>query len=365
MIDDHGRADELLETARRLLVVRTSAQLEQRLWEGALNRAARRRRRRKLLQISLPFAGLLLLFGTAAYLTSIRTPSPAMASAPKTPNVNEVTPGLTIVPLAPSDYRFSSARPGGGERSVVELRRGSLRFVARPPASGNLVVRVGDLDIEDVGTEFEVSADDAQVNIKVIAGLVRLAGPDAKQELRAGSEKHLERRSGAGAAPTDDQQPAPKLDVDRWRHLAQQGQFKSAYESAQAHGAGAVRDQPEDRLLWADVLRLSGHAAAGAEVLRDFLKRYPKDPRATTAAFTLGRVLMDELNRPSQAAAAFVDAERLAGRGALAEDALARATLAYARAGDNDRARECATRYVARFPQGRHRTALAALLGPP
>src|SRR6186713_1874310 len=100
MIDDHGHTDELLETARRFLVVRTSAQLEQRLWEGALTRAARLRRRRRLLQLVLPLAALLLLFGIGAYLTSIPTPSPPLASSPQAPSINEVTPGLTIVPLA-------------------------------------------------------------------------------------------------------------------------------------------------------------------------------------------------------------------------------------------------------------------------
>jgi transmembrane sensor len=71
------------------------------------------------------------------------------------------------------------------------------------------------------------------------------------------------------------------------------------------------------------------------------------------AAFTLGRVLLEELGQPNEAAAAFARAEALAPRGALAQDAIAREVEAWSRAGEVSRARARAEEYLRRYPEGR------------
>jgi transmembrane sensor len=91
--------------------------------------------------------------------------------------------------------------------------------------------------------------------------------------------------------------------------------------------------------------------------------RHASDRRAPVAAFTLGRVLLDQLGRAAEAAAAFQSARRLWPGGPLAEDALAREADAWDRAGRPERARALATEYLRAYPQGRHAAAMRKRLG--
>jgi len=100
-------------------------------------------------------------------------------------------------------------------------------------------------------------------------------------------------------------------------------------------------------------------------LLRKLLARHERDPRAPSAAFTLGWVLMNELGRPREAALAFGRAEALAPRGNLAEDAVARSVEAWYRAGELSRAKAEVERYRKSYPQGRHQTMLQRLVGTP
>jgi transmembrane sensor len=133
-----------------------------------------------------------------------------------------------------------------------------------------------------------------------------------------------------------------------WRELARDGEYDRAYAVI-----AAVRDEPEELLLAADVKRLSHHPAEAIEPLRAVVRDHASDPRAPLAAFTLGRVLLEELGRPAEAADAFADAVRLAPSGPMAEDALAREVEAQSRAGEPAAAKRLAQQYVAQFPTGR------------
>jgi transmembrane sensor len=111
----------------------------------------------------------------------------------------------------------------------------------------------------------------------------------------------------------------------------------------------------EDLLLAGDVARLSGHADAAVAQLSRAMARHPDDPRAPLAAFTLGRVQLEDLGSPREAAHAFARARELAPGGPLAEDALAREVEAWSRAGETETARARALAYTRRYPDG-HRT---------
>ena len=125
-----------------------------------------------------------------------------------------------------------------------------------------------------------------------------------------------------------------------------------AYEALTRKGTDTVRDGPADLLLASDVARLSGHPAQAVAPLRELVARYSRDPRAPLAAFTLGRVLLDEVGRPREAAEAFRQVRRLDEEGHLAEDALARETEAWSLAGELELARERALEYLQRYPAG-------------
>ena len=139
--------------------------------------------------------------------------------------------------------------------------------------------------------------------------------------------------------------------VPTWKILAERGQYREAYDSLRAESQTPVRDEIHELLLAADTARLSGHPTEAVPYLRRVLTRYGDDSRSHLAAFTLGRVLLDELGQPAEAAAAFERA--LAPHAPLAEDALARAVEAWARAGRAPRAHALALEYQRRYPQGR------------
>jgi transmembrane sensor len=144
--------------------------------------------------------------------------------------------------------------------------------------------------------------------------------------------------------------PAPKLTAD-WRSLARNQDFARAYDALRS-GPPDVRDEPQDLLLASDVARLSKHPEEALAPLRKILRDHRKDSRAPVAAFTLGRVLLQDLKRPGEAADAFADARALDPNGTLAEDALAREVESAALTGDAARARTRAEEYVTRYPNG-------------
>jgi transmembrane sensor len=143
------------------------------------------------------------------------------------------------------------------------------------------------------------------------------------------------------------------VEVAGWRELARDGEIDRAYVELSRPDAQPVRDIPDELLLAADVERLSHHPAEAVAPLRQLVREHADDSRAPLAAFTLGRVLLDDLGRSAEAADAFAAADKLAPAGPLAEDAVAREVESLARSGNSAGARRAAEQYVARFPDGR------------
>jgi len=136
-----------------------------------------------------------------------------------------------------------------------------------------------------------------------------------------------------------------------WRDDAERGDYAAAWA-----GLAQVQDGLDgmaDLLLAGDVARLSGHPTAAVAPLARALAHHADDPRAQLAAFTLGRVYLEELGAPRDAAVAFARARELAPAGPLTEDALAREVEAWSRAGETATARTQALLYVQRYPTGR------------
>ena len=150
-----------------------------------------------------------------------------------------------------------------------------------------------------------------------------------------------------------------------WQTLAHEGQFEQAYRVAYGAPAAAAHHAPEppllreravapgELLLLADVARLSHHPADAMAPLSRLLREHAADPRAPLAAFTLGRVLLDDLGRPREAAQSFLRVQQLDPDGPLSQDALAREVEAWSRAGEAASARARALQYVQKYPAGR------------
>lgn len=134
--------------------------------------------------------------------------------------------------------------------------------------------------------------------------------------------------------------------------------------SAQTRAAPAPRPapaiSPASLLAAADAARLRGEPQAAIAHLEALVARFPNDPQAATAAFSVGRLQTD----PAAAARAFERAVALAPTGPLVIDALTRAALKWQAAGDLARARRLARLVAERAPDARHLRRLGGLLDP-
>jgi transmembrane sensor len=249
----------------------------------------------------------------------------------------------------------------------LRVVRGSATFRVVHNPSRIFRVHAGGVTAEVVGTVFRVVRQAAEARVEVISGKVRVSYDGQETVLSGGSsvtvaDRKVEDATVAAtplAMPSADAKPmdpkaAPGASSQLpWRELARAAAFEQAYDSLQRAGRSDVRDNPDDLLLAADVARLSRHPGEAVAHLRAVIARHRHDPRAPLAAFTLGRVLLESLGRPAEAATAFRTAQELAPSGLLVEDALAREVEALSRAGETAAAQARAELYVQRYPQGR------------
>jgi transmembrane sensor len=236
---------------------------------------------------------------------------------------------------------------------TFRLRKGAARFTVTHDAKRPFRVKVGSAVVEDVGTIFTVRRlSETAAEVIVSEGRVHVSSTDASFDVGAGERRTFatEAESVAADAAAEPESRAPPA-VASWRPLAESGRFGEAYVMMKATGPSSVRDETGELLLAADVARLSGHPADAVPYLDRILRSRGSDPRAGLAAFTLGRVLLEELGRPAEAASAFGRARKAGGP--LAEDALAREVEASSRAGDTGSARTLALEYQKKYPNGR------------
>lgn len=269
---------------------------------------------------------------------------------------------------------------------VLSLSRGAGRFEVTPNRKRRYRVRVGQVSVQVLGTEFELMRRAERVFVRVEHGSVQVDWPGGSSVLRGGDAAWFpphaapERvstgkpdvdtvvalaapepqavNSGEQAEPPLRDEVSSKEPSTRWRALARAGKHDEAFLALGQHRV----DDLDGLLLAADAARLSGHPREAARHLTRLVERYPHDVRARLAAFTLGRLALHELGAPRLAAESFARAYQLDPQGELAEDALSREAEAYHRAGDAQRAARAAERYLARFPEGARRKELERYL---
>ena len=186
--------------------------------------------------------------------------------------------------------------------------------------------------------------------------VVALAGAAAFLiDLRSGSSDAEEARNPS-VTETASPDPVPTsggtVRDDDWRALVQRGEFENAWAQIES-GQGVVEASAPALADAADAAMRSGEPERAVEYLETVLRDHADDPRAALAAFTLGRVHIDRLGHPREAAGSFRRAYELARGGSLAEDALAAEVEAWAVAGELGTARQRAQAYEERFPEGR------------
>ncbi|HEX6272206.1 MAG TPA: FecR family protein [Polyangiaceae bacterium] len=381
------RVEKHIQAARRELRVNAwdNPRVEAALRELGVRHSNERARRRRFVKLAgvAAVAALLALAGLAFFAARPGTvPGPtagADGSAFERVSLGEAT-----------EVRFGrgtriDVRERTEVRVVVGVEAGTAHFTVRHDPRRLFRVISGGVEVEDLGTKFEVENSGGTVRVSVSEGSVSVSlppdtprGERRKLTLNAGESgvyasepRRSERRKAAATEPSaaasveSPNGATPPPAAADWRELARAGKYRQAYEILAPGGFRDVRDEPRDLLLASDVARLSQQPGDAAMLLRKLISRHERDSRAPSAAFTLGWVLMNELGRPREAAHAFARAEALAPRGNLAEDALARAVEAWYRSGELARAKAEVDRYEAAYPDGRHRSMLKRLVVKP
>jgi transmembrane sensor len=289
-----------------------------------------------------------------------------------------------------------------GSRFDVHLKKGRVRFEVQPGGPRRWIIESGPATVEVIGTGFTVDRGAHSVDIDVLHGIVLVRGenvPSHVQRLTAGGHLHVE-----DIAPHASEAPAPVVKAPppaapapvpgpptrvhpakpkvipvapvpvptpvsapapEWESLAKTNKYAEAYAALGNKGTSSVDIDhlPVDQLMTlADVARLSGHAHEAVTVLARVPERFPEDRNASLAAFTRGRIELDDLGHPANAAEAFAQALTLGLPAALQEDALARLVEARLQAQDFAGANTALRDYEARFPSGHDRARLEKLL---
>ena len=289
-----------------------------------------------------------------------------------------------------------------GSRFELLLSQGEAEFSVTPGGPRRWVIEAGLAKVEVVGTVFRVARSEGSVRVSVSRGTVLVKGdavPGLVQKLTAGKalEVHA-RQSAAPSAPgasavagsspvqgsTQAAEPEQERDVPQqlpaaraapraprrahpvahpaaglaaWKAHVKEGRFAEAYAALgpERFAEATARETSVEGLLsLADAARLSGHPGQAVLPLERVLSEFSQSPLAAVSAFTLGRVLLDQLHEPASAAQAFERAIAMHPPHALLADCHARLVEAYSRAGDHASARRAASRYRTLFPAGRH-----------
>jgi transmembrane sensor len=287
-----------------------------------------------------------------------------------------LAPGSRLEPLETSGSVFNAV-----------LSRGRATFDVRPGGPRRWTIECGLATVEVVGTRFACARAPGRLRVNVERGAVLVRGdlvPDRARRLVMGEAIEIAAAAlppaaspGAGAGPVTTaespgsreavpaERPAP---ADEPRPVARPaGQTRSPRAPALSPGEEAPPPTigAGDLLAIADRARIAGHPADAVAPLERILAEMPGDPQAPLAAFALGRLELDSLNRPRRAVAAFERALALGLPASLEEEARARLVEAYDRIGDPFAAADAARDLLSAFPRGRHARAMRARLAGP
>jgi len=309
-----------------------------------------------------------LRFADGRPLSTVDAPAAGAVVSMSDGSVVDLAGGARLAPLESSGTSF-----------VAVLERGSAHFEVHPGGPRRWQIECGLATVEVVGTGFDCVRAPGRLRVVVEHGAVLVRGervPDRARRLAAGDtlevlEAPPANSPAAPAAPTTVEEaaapaeaiaPPPAHEAEPagngagvWRELARDGHHHEAFASLGTQGIAREtrRLGVADLLVLADVARLSGHAEEAVAPLERILRRFPGDPQAPLAALALGRLELDSLERPADAAVALNRALALGVPVSLREDVRARLVEAYARAENWPAARAAAAAYVHEFPHGR------------
>ena len=141
-----------------------------------------------------------------------------------------------------------------------------------------------------------------------------------------------------------------------WLSLARKGRYADAIAEVNQLGVSKVMasGSSRDLMLLGDAARFSNNVNLASDVYKTVRKRFPKTAEAQRAAFTLGRIFLEQKESPKQAAKWFEVCYKDNRQGTMAREAAGRLIEALDRSGDRARAKTAAEEYHKRYPNGPH-----------
>jgi transmembrane sensor len=260
------------------------------------------------------------------------------------------------------------------EQIRLRLAAGTAHFEVVPNTQRQFSVLAGSIEVVVVGTAFDVQCAENRARVAVTHGKVRVRSAAGVAYVQAGEERwfepqrevlaepHAERTnsSRALASTPAKREAGRRIEAlpeetarSEWRRLNRRGDYQGAY--ALLERGAAVDDNLPALMEAADTARLTEHLDTAVRYLRRAVTDHRRDPATPLAAFTLGRLLLGQLDRPREAAEAFATVRELAPEGELAQDALAREVEAWSKAGQLEAAHVRAQLFVRNYPQSRRR----------
>jgi len=323
-----------------------------RMWQAIDSRFPRRRSRLSLSIILAPAlaaaagvamvafvrhdAGPLRLANGAA-IVAVDAPATGLKLSLSDGSSVDLGPGARFEPIESSASSF-----------IAVLDRGDASFDVQPGGPRRWQIECGLATIEVVGTHFSCARAPDRLHVGVERGVVLVRGervPNRVRRLAAGESLDVFDAQVAPASATTEggdsegatlanpalaEPPAPVAPEPAararasggWRELARNGHHREAFATL---GTQGIRREVKrlgiaDLFALADVARLSGHPTEAVAPLQRIVDGFPADRQAPLAAFALGRLLLDDLNRPAAAAAAFNRALELGPPRSLRED---------------------------------------------
>lgn len=264
----------------------------------------------------------------------------------------------------------------------VHLEAGTAHFEVLPNTLRRFSIFADTVEIVVIGTALDVERDQGRVRVAVAHGKVRVRSANGTTFVRDGEARWFEQVAPRentpelrvvpptpSPSPPAALKPVPRKVSRRtqraaaaqaatsepsrteWRSLSQSGDLEGAYRLLE-EGAPVPND-PEALMEAADAARLTNHSETAVLYLRSVLSAHRDSPATPLAAFTLGRVLLERLGRPAEAADAFATARQLAPRGSLAQDALAREVESWSKAGHAKEAYARSRLFTQLYPESR------------
>jgi transmembrane sensor len=323
--------ERTLEAARRAAPAVTPSRSQKWRW-AVLSRLDGRRPSRApaILAVACAAIAVVAIAGWRSLAPKVPTTPDAIASA--APGDRLLPDGSRVFPDGPATVLEKAIESDAD--ILYELKAGGARFeVARRP-SRTFRVHAGPVTVQVIGTRFEVQRQEQTSRVSVVEGRVLVSWWGGSRELGPGEEGTFP------PTPTAAEQAAAPV-----AHAA-------PVAATTAMRRRAAEPGPEVLFASADRARKAGKPEQAVAQLRTLIDRFPADPHAQVAAFTIGRLLLESLGQPRQAAASFAEARLLAKGAPVAEDALAREVEAWAAAGERALAGRRAALYLQTYPHG-------------